>query len=129
MNYHLLSDVNKYLYQTPINILCSLDIYNNGIKYTYLYRIPIIKIDNQLITEKTSKKYKYIVTDIKSTEEIDNLIRYDIRVFGIVARGPNINLNNLPKYLKIFRSQSTVPIRAAGTKKIAPAARFSGNPP
>ena len=100
MNYHLLSGINKYLHQTSINVICSLGTYNNGFKNTYLYKIPIIKINHNTINEKTSKRYKYIVGGINSREELKKIMNYDIHIIGIVLVNYNESINNLPQSLK-----------------------------
>ena len=43
MDYHLISGVNKYLYQISTNRFCSLNIYNYGFKKTYLCKSEISK--------------------------------------------------------------------------------------
>ena len=100
MDYHLLSGINKYLNQTSINTLCSLDTYNNGFIYTYLYRMPIINIKYDAINEKMlSKEYKYIVKDISSRDELNKIMNYGIHIISIKFRGHDDEINNLPQSL------------------------------
>ena len=103
MNYHLLNCVNKYLPQTSINIACSLNKYNNRIKYTYLYRIRVIRINYRLITKNIPKKYKYIVTGIKSGEEIRKVMKYGLYIIGIILKKFSGNVDNLPQTLKLLK--------------------------
>ena len=97
MDYHLLCGVNKYLRQTSINIVCSLDKFNNRFKQTYLYRIPIIRIHNRLITDYTSKKYKYIVTGINNGKELMKVMDYGLYIIGILLDEFSSDIDNLHK--------------------------------
>ena len=100
MNYHLLCGINKYLHQTSKNTIC-LDTYNNGFKNTYLYRMPTINIKYDAINEKMlPKKYKYIVKDIKSSEELNKIMNYGIHIVGITFENYDDSIDNLPQSLK-----------------------------
>ena len=102
MDYHLLSGINKYLHRTSINTICCSNIYNNGFKNTYLYRIPIIKINHNAINEKMSKKYKYIVNGISSRDELNKIMNYGIHIVGITFENYDDSIDNLPQSLKLL---------------------------
>ena len=105
MDYHLLGGVNKRLCQTSISVLCSLNKYNNCLKFTYLYKIPIIRIKYDMI-EKMPKKYKYIIINIRNNEEIDKANNYGINIIGLVIECYNncdVFLDKLPTKLKYLR--------------------------
>ena len=83
MNYHLLFGINKYLCWKSRNKICDLDIFYCNFKETYMYKIPTIRIKSNNVITKMSNKYKYIVTDINSEQELKRILNYDIYVFGI----------------------------------------------
>ena len=103
MDYHLFYGVNKYLWQNSINMICSLNIYNNGIKNTYLHKIPIIRIKYSQMNEKISKKYKYIVTRITTGEELRKTMKYGIHIIGIILKDYEDEIIGLPQTLKLLK--------------------------
>ena len=109
MNYHLLSGINKYLRVDKINKICSLDKYNNNFRNTYLYEMPIIRVKCSKITELLSKKYRYIIFDVGTVDEIYKIISYKIYIIGIFIESfifDVMSIIGLPQTLKFLAIDS-----------------------
>ena len=105
MNYHTLYQISNYLNNNKVDIITSLNKYNQGYKNTYLYKPLHIRVHYKNIEKYLNRNYKLEVYGINTLEELKEVIEYNVDIVGIeFARDFDsyVDANNLPKTLKFI---------------------------
>ena len=110
MNYHNYSEIFGYVNNYNVDTITSLSKHNQSYKNTYLYKRLPLKIHHKNIKHFTYKNYKLIVHDINTLVELNEIIKYNLNIIGIVFSdnfNSYIDKKHLPNTLQyiIFGSE------------------------
>ena len=103
MNYHTLYQISNYLNNNKVDIIASLNKYNQGYKNTYLYKPLPLRVHHKNIKNYLNRNYKLKVYGINTLEELKQIMNYNVTIIGIefgLAFNYQISKYDLPKTLK-----------------------------
>ena len=103
MDYHLTSEVQKYMEKDVNSLLISMNIHYHLYKDSYLYKYPIIKVKYEEIEEYSKCRNEVIVTEINNDDELKRLNDVKVKIIGIIFGDEfNDEVDILPDNIRIL---------------------------
>ena len=105
MNYHTLHELSDYLNNNKVDIIASLNKYNQGYKNTYLYKPLPLRVHHKNIKNYLNRNYKLKVYGINTLEESKEVMKYNVTIVSIEFAynfDSYVDVFCLPKTLKFI---------------------------